>query len=139
MMHSPTICFTWLCLSGVLVASGCGGGTGDLSGTVTYQGKPLRMGSVSVAGGDGIIRAGTIEDDGSYTVSDISTGTVKIAVTSPDPKLRKVAAKPKSGATAEPTGDESKWIAIPEKYGDFERSGLTFPLQPGANRLAIKL
>src|SRR5687768_10502605 len=110
-------CLAWLGFGCMLAGGGCGGGSGDLTGKVTYQGKPVRMGSVSVVGGDGVIRAGTIQDDGSYTVKDISTGTVKIAVTSPDPDKRKVAAKPASGAAVESAGDASKWFAIPEKYG----------------------
>ena len=106
---------------------------------MTYQGKPLRMGSINVVGGDGLIRAGTIQDDGSYTVTGISTGTIKIAVSSPNPKKQKVGSKPKSGAVPEPSADASKWFAIPEKYGDFEQSGLTFELRRGANRFPIEL
>lgn len=138
-MHSFALRSCWLSLYCLFLISGCGGGTGDLSGTATYQGQPLRMGSINVVGGDGIIRAATIKDDGSYAVTGISTGTVKIAVTSPDPTKRTLASKPKSGATVPPMLDSSKWFAIPDKYGDFEQSGLTFPLQRGDNRFAIDL
>ena len=126
-------------LSSLILASGCGGGTGSLSGTITYQGQPLRMGTVSVVGGDGIIRAGTIQDDGTYTVTDVATGSVKIAVTSQDPSEQKVAAKGPSGEVANHSNDGLKWFAIPDKYGDFEQSGLTFPLQRGTNGFSIEL
>jgi hypothetical protein len=68
-----------------LTAAGCGRPVGDVSGTVTYKGTPVVMGSVVFVGSDGVPHTGQIEPDGTYAVSDVPAGTVKIAVVSPDP------------------------------------------------------
>ncbi len=128
----------WLGLLCLLVTSGCGG-PGDLSGTVTYKGKPLSTGTVNVVGGDGIICSGIIQDDGTFTVTGLVPGKVQIAVTSINPAKQKSIAKPKSGMEVAPKGDGSKWFAIPEQYADFERSGLTFDLERGPNSFPIEL
>src|SRR5437867_11811654 len=74
-------------LSGIFIVGllGCGPGRGDLSGTVTFEGKPLRFGTVLVLGGDGIPKSGQIEEGGAYSVKDIQAGPIKVAVTSADP------------------------------------------------------
>src|SRR5262245_57422987 len=67
--------------------AGCGPGRGSLSGKVTCQGKgPLRLGTVSVLGGDGVIHNGNIKEDGTFEVPGIAAGTVKVAVSCPDPE-----------------------------------------------------
>jgi len=35
--------------------------------------------------------------------------------------------------------DRKGWFEIPEKYGDFDKSGLTFDLQAGSNSHKIEL
>ena len=120
----------------LIALAGCGPGRGKLSGTVTFQGKPLRFGTVLVLGGDGIPKSGQIEDGG-FTANDIQPGPVKVAVTSPDPAnsspVQRFANVPA------PTIDRTGWFAIPETYGDFEKSGLTFPLKRGTNVWDIDL
>lgn len=120
-----------------LAAAGCGGGTGELAGTVTYQDKPLRQGTVLVAAGDGSTQSGVIRDDGSYTVTNVPAGPVKIAVTSPDPRSVKVARRKKDEKPPPP--DTSKWFAIPEKYADPAKSELTTTVKSGRNPFNIDL
>jgi hypothetical protein len=74
-----------LLLGGALVAGGCGKGVGDVTGKVIYKGTPVAMGSVVLAGSDGIPHTGPIEEDGTYAVSDVPAETVKVGVLSPDP------------------------------------------------------
>jgi hypothetical protein len=68
-----------------MAAAGCGRPVGDVSGMVTYKGTPIVMGSVVFIGSDGVPHSGQIEPDGTYAVSEVPAGTVKIAVLSPDP------------------------------------------------------
>jgi len=65
--------------------AGCGRPVADVSGTVTYKGTLVVMGSVVFVGSDGVPHTGQIGPDGTYAVSDVPAGTVKIAVLSPDP------------------------------------------------------
>src|SRR5262245_45386467 len=103
-LHLP-----WLIGGFLLVAViGCGPGRGDLGGKVSYQGKSLQFGSVTVLGSDGIPRGGLIQNDGSYLVEDIAAGPVKIAVTSPDPV--KSQPKPRKKDSAPPTPDRTGWF-----------------------------
>jgi hypothetical protein len=120
-----------------LTLSGCGPGRGDLSGTVSYQGKILRFGSISVVGSDGIPRTEPLREDGSFLLQNLRAGTIKVAVISQDraesqPKARKKGA-------AQPKIDRTGWFAIPEKYNDFEKSELTYTLRAGPNRWTIDL
>jgi hypothetical protein len=68
-----------------LAAVGCGRATGDVSGTVTYKGTPVAMGSVVLVGSDGIPHSGEIQEDGTYEVTGVPAGTVSVGVLSRDP------------------------------------------------------
>jgi len=126
-------------LGGVVFVAliGCGPGRGDLSGKVSFEGKPLKIGSVNVLGQDGLPKGAQISPDGTYKVADIQAGTVKIQVTSLDPASTQPAVRiPGSGTTK---ADSSGWFPIPDHFGDFEKSKLTFELKPGPNTLDIEL
>jgi hypothetical protein len=69
-----------LFLCGILVAAGCGGQKGEVSGKVSYQGQPVRGGMVSFIPEAGGLKTSAIEEDGSYTVRDVPLGPVKITV-----------------------------------------------------------
>lgn len=130
----------FLCLGLVLggaLLGGCGGGTGELKGSVTYQNKALRQGTVSVISQTGSAHAGMIQDDGTYTVVGIPTGPARVTVSSPDPRSvrggrRKTDDKPEAP-------DVSKWTAIPDKYGAADQSGLAVEIKPGVVTYAIEL
>jgi hypothetical protein len=136
------ICLVLLNLSAV----GCGSGTGDLSGKVSYQGKPLALGSVLLIGADAKPRSAWIETDGSYRFADVPVGEAKLAVYSPDPakqaklgkkdKKRRSSSKrplpPKPAAPELPTVDGTKWFAIPAEYGDVDHSGLRVTIHRGS-------
>jgi hypothetical protein len=61
-------------------ATGCGG-TGTITGKVTYQGRPLTGGTVlfTSASGKGS-QSSPIGPDGSYTIEKMPTGPAKVAV-----------------------------------------------------------
>src|SRR5439155_5760384 len=56
----------------ILFAAGCGGGKASVSGKVSFKGKLLATGTVSMVGPDGIVRQGAIKPDGTYTVTDVA-------------------------------------------------------------------
>lgn len=58
---------------------GCGGGKGNLSGTVTLDGKPLPAGNISFIPSKGPGVSGAIQD-GNYSVHGVPTGEVKVTV-----------------------------------------------------------
>ena len=59
----------------MLLAAGCGGGKADVSGKVTYKGKLLATGTVSMVGPDGMVRQGAINVDGTYQVTGVAAGS----------------------------------------------------------------
>ena len=129
-----------LCLGLVFGGSllgGCAGGTGELKGSVTYQNKVLRQGTVSVISQTGSAHAGMIQDDGTYTVVGIPTGPAKVTVSSPDPRSLKVALRKKDEKPEAP--DLTNWTAIPDKYAAADQSGLAVEIKSGVVNYAIEL
>ena len=127
-----------------MAATGCGATTGDVTGTVTYQGKIVGSGEVIIAASDSLPYYGAIQDDGSYIVPKVPLGSSKIAVVSPDPdagndmafKMNK-SIKPPGPAPAR--GDPSKWFALPDDYRHFDKSNLTVTVIGGVNQRDIRL
>lgn len=144
-------------------ASGCGRGVGDVSGRVTHQGKVVVCGSVTLVGPDGMTKSGRINQDGTYSVSGVGAGTVRVAIVSDDParpldpyKAAKTHGKaaveptddsgrdPEAGRVvpvapndrsnwAEPGIDRSKWFVLPKKYELVTTSDLSVEIKPGPN------
>src|SRR5260370_42605851 len=72
----------------VLTILGCTDGsrsTGTVTGTVSYQGKPLPSGKVSFFGPNDQVASAFIADDGSYEANKVPVGDVKVAVSTPPP------------------------------------------------------
>jgi hypothetical protein len=129
---------------GLLVLAGCSAAKGSLSGTVTFQGKPIVYGTVIAVCSDGISRSANIEPDGSYRLDNLPTGEVKLAVLSPEPYEtpssprrgeRSVPAKPAPNGAV----DRSKWVKIPEEYGDPRLSGLATRVVAGHSTFDLPL
>jgi hypothetical protein len=129
----------------LLLFVGCGG-TSDVGGTVTYNGKPIGSGSVIVRAADGSVYTGTIID-GNYSVSGIPSGSVGFAVSSPDPATQP--ANPAQGEgpgrgppmknNTAPKKPTAGWFAIPAKFADPVNSGQGTTLKPGPNTFPITL
>jgi hypothetical protein len=126
--------------------AGCGARFGEVKGTVTSQGKVVSSGTVLIRGSDMLPYYGNIEDDGSYTVPKVPVGKATIAVVSPDPEMAKnvplFPPGPRIGfekKMAGPVirGDPKKWFPLPEKYREFETSGLTMTVRGGMNHWDI--
>jgi len=121
--------------------AGCGSKApiplGQVSGTVTYNGKPLDHGNVVFMPekGHGVPATATIGNDGSYQMS-ISGGhqgaplgkfliAVKCCEKPNEKQVRDMNFRPKS--------------LIPEKYANVSKSGLHFEVKPGSNQFPIAL
>jgi hypothetical protein len=111
---------------------------GEVSGTVTYQGQPLPVGTVSFFDSSNKYLVSTAITKGTYatpTPLKVPIGSVKISVTTPNSsRVRrfKNVGDSKAGATI-------PVIAIPAKYGSAEQSGLNYTIKPGANTYNIEL
>jgi hypothetical protein len=125
--------------------AGCGGGKAEVAGKVSYKGKPLAAGTVSMVGPDGIVRQGVIGADGTYAITGVAAGKVQIGVASPRPAGDgRGGRRPAPGSRIAAPGpddapDTSKWFPIPDTYQEPSTSGLTTILKGGANRYDIDL
>lgn len=117
-------------------AAGCGG-TGTVSGKVSYRGRPVVVGSVIILSADNTARSGVIEADGTYVVKQVRPGPVRIGVTSRDPtKSRTSGEKPKPGEKKKP---DKSWFPLPRRLEDPTTSGLTATVTAGMVRHDIEI
>jgi hypothetical protein len=128
----------------VPILSGCGKSKGTVSGTVTYQGKPLPGGFITIIPEQGEAGAfrGKIEPNGAYRVSDIPAGPVKIGVQALEPpKHPEAMLSPEEiakGAKA-PAISPGTYMRIPPIYNDPDKSGLGFTVNGGTQEHDIPL
>jgi hypothetical protein len=136
--------FLTAALGSLLSLSGCGSGKATVSGKVSYQGRPILMGSVLMVGPDGITFTSNIEPDGSYKIEGVTSGVVQIGVISPKPiaatRGDPESSRPRrtvSGASPRnlppPPAELSKWFEIPAKYEEPTTSGISREIKSGNN------
>jgi hypothetical protein len=123
-------------------AAGCSGGTGNVTGKITYKNEPVPGGSVQFMSPAGAF-VGEIGPDGSYSVSGVPTGASKIAITCQDPKyaeyMNQLAAHARDPKVPKPKGSPDDFNKIPTKYTDFTSSGLTYEVKSGSQTHDIEL
>jgi len=131
-----------------LAAVGCGAGSGTVTGTVTYNGTPLKGGNVTFLGADKQSRMSPIGEDGKYTIEKVAVGTAKIAVETESlaQMSRMPSYGPPKGATtpgdykpADPKAALKRYTKIPLTYADAENSGLTYNVKKGTQQYPIDL
>jgi hypothetical protein len=141
-----------LCLCGMLLAAGCAGGKGVVSGKVSYQGKPVRAGTVSFVPQGGGVMSSPIEEDGSYTIRNVPVGTVKITVETESarppalqsgrggeaPEFMRKYVKEKNPELASPERAK-RFVPIPKQYSDADKSNLTYEVKSGKQEHDIDL
>jgi hypothetical protein len=110
------------------VASGCGRGTGSITGEVKYNGQLLPIGDIAFLSqeGDQQVRHADIID-GKYSIPSIEVGQAQVVVTTWQPTPRK--ARPGGAAPPPPV---PKAILIPKRYGIPDESGLTYEVKRGS-------
>jgi hypothetical protein len=116
-------------LSAALFVTGCGARPGRLTGRVTYQGAALPSGSVLVHAADGNVYAAALAADGTFAVDGVPPGPARVTVRS-HPRIPPALLGPDRN---KPAGREAaRFVRIPARYGQPDRSGLTWRVRPGA-------
>lgn len=116
--------------------AGCGSGVGELHGTVRYNGKPLEQGNIQFLARDGIPRTARIGPNGAFSVS-LPAGSAKVMVVSVDERQlgRFTSAMAGRGAagvrSAPPRMPKGNFSRIPQRYADWDTSGLTIEVGSG--------
>ena len=61
-------------------SQGCSGQRSDVFGTITYEGKPVKGGTIIFIAPDNRTYPGRIQDDGSYRIASVPQGKIQVAV-----------------------------------------------------------
>jgi hypothetical protein len=102
----------------------------EVSGKVTFNGKPLPSGTVTFVSKDGKTTvAGAIAEDGTYRVI-LPGGEYGVAITTAPQKKKD---DPKDPPKKVPV------FQIPAKYGDVKTSGITYKVAKGKQSFDIDL
>jgi hypothetical protein len=101
-------------------------------GTVSYKGQLLRSGILKFVGPEGDYSAAVIQPDGTFIITDVVPGEVKVGV---------VEAPQGSGSSSseDRSGTKSPPVALPDKYRDPETSGLKYTITPNTKELPIEI
>ena len=108
--------------------------TAKVSGSVTFDGKPLPAGTISFLsekGGAAVVGA---IDDGRYVIAQVPIGPVQIAVVTepPHPQMMSPDGKPVGG-------QPKPYVAIPVRYATVEKSDLKATVIKGEQTIPIDL
>jgi len=139
-----------LCCSLFLFAGCSGKPTASVTGKVTYKGQPVTGGNIDLFPADGN-EAGRyripIKADGTFSTIDIPPGLKKVSIETESVKIMgtggytppkapggRGAEKPPGEAPKQFDVDNSnmpKYVEIPKKYADPDKSGLTWEITKG--------
>ncbi|MCC7420014.1 MAG: hypothetical protein IT428_07035 [Planctomycetaceae bacterium] len=138
--HTRTSIFVASVALAAVFSAGCGGSekdtreTGEIGGTISLNGVPLKEGSVCLTGERGTdVALGTIEPDGSFKMkyhqrNALPVGIYKITVSgggpTEQPSPQELMANPQKYNVKNP---------IPEKYRTVKTTDLTAKVEPGQN------
>ena len=119
---------------------GCGPGTATVAGKVTYQGKPVVWGSVTLKAADGSVHQIGINPDGTYRLDRVPVGVAKVGVASPDPtpSARAKASDDSRVPTGMPRPPAGAWFALPAKFADPATSGVTVQVGGGPTDIELQ-
>ena len=135
-----------------LALVGCGASTAKVSGKVTYGDKIVKGGDVTfVVEGKGTASA-RINEDGTYTVEGVPAGTAKVCVDTKALNPANVTGVVKfnppkdaklpeglAGAGADKAELQRRFVAIPERYADLNKTPLTTTITGGTQEYNIKI
>jgi len=139
MICQKSICWYLFAAIGLALAAVCVGGCGkrsgwgEMTGKVTFQGKPLPAGRIVFVcqDADKTVISAEIRD-GVYYVSKIPAGRATVGITSSEPSGDATPGipSPPPDPKAPPPPARSA-LAIPERYGSPETSGLAYDVAKG--------
>ncbi|MSR32865.1 MAG: carboxypeptidase regulatory-like domain-containing protein [Gemmataceae bacterium] len=118
------------------LVAGCGQRTGSVAGKVTFKGMPLASATVTFFDSAGNVRYGVTGESGEYSIAEVVTGKAKIIVGMPV-EISMITPAERAGKEKPPT--KSKYPALPERYLDQEKSGLSLEVQGGSQTFDLKL
>jgi hypothetical protein len=137
----------------VVLAVGCGREVprGRIHGTVTYQGKPF-PGTVIFLATDNKTHLAELKPDGSYDVTGVALGPIKVSVQQPAPRYAvkgefdvpsasKGVKDEKAGKSAAQYDPQPKPSGprVPAQYADSNNSGLDFELKSADQNWSVDL
>jgi hypothetical protein len=116
----------------VTAVAGCNNGVKKVTfhGTVKYDGQPLQSGQIRFVGPDGTPAGATIKSDGTFEVTDVVPGEVRVGIT-PTPRG--------SGGPGVPAQSRSEPLELPSKYQDPETSDLKYTITSDTKELSIDI
>ncbi|MEQ8634045.1 hypothetical protein [Gimesia maris] len=120
----------------VLLVAGCGGEpeipTGQVKGTVSYDGAPVTEGVISFYSSElGVGASADLTEEGLYSITDsLKTGTYAVTIL-PPPE-----APPQD---AIPVSTKKEYKNIPLKYRDPKKSELTVDISEGDNSFDVNM
>jgi len=121
-----------------VLPAGCGPGPSSVTGTVTFKDQPLTSGTVLFHGAHDHFEHATIGPDGRYTVANAPRGPVRISVRSHPalplgmPTKGKLPPTPAEFKSPDAPPRDGKFIVLPARYADPDKSGLTYTVREGA-------
>jgi hypothetical protein len=115
-----------------LALAGCGSTT-EVTGEVTYNGKPLDKpgGTISFFGPNGVPVTAPIDTSGHYKVAGVRVGENRVTVTYPRPGLGQPKQRGPGKTGGPPATSEDSPFLTPENYALPETSKLTVVVEGG--------
>ena len=137
-LRQPRVAVRAACLPGLLavmmLAGGCAPGSGSVSGTVTFQGKPLTTGTVVFYDAANNSPSSPIQPDGTYKIGKVATGQARIVVMMP-----MAIYMPGGGDAGRGQDPSMNKVFLPPKYADPGQSGLTCDVKSGVQTHNLQL
>lgn len=144
-----------LLATGLVIVAGCGDyARSEVHGTITFRGKPLTDATLIFLTRDNMTYPTDLKSDGTYQVSGIPQGTVRVSIQQhlpyvaprPEPKYQ-VRAKANVGESKDKDEERIAPASIPKTvsnplppiYADPTKSGLQFELKDSDQEWSIDL
>jgi hypothetical protein len=127
--HFACVCSTAAVLIGFASLLGCGDSNGGVtvSGKITYDGNPVTSGLINFQPQGGRPLGGAIRADGTYS-AEIPPGDYAVRIDAPAPL-------PQGFKEGDPVPDLPP--LVPEKFANYDSSGLTATVKPDARNQTI--
>jgi hypothetical protein len=138
----------FLCLTSLLLL-GCGKGKGTVKGTIKKGDQPISIGRIVFLVGNEN-QSGSIKD-GTYEVVGVPVGEAKVVIDSRKPskptemdrgmleKVPKELRQQKEDQMKNYEEGLKKWVKVPAKYADQNKTPLNFDVKRGDNEFNVKI